>query len=258
MTSIKLYSDSIDDAAVIAIAQHCPKLEKLLLRSSNITWSSLIALSERSLPLDELDIDSIPNIPTADIARRCSHALSCIRHIYTNHLSQNDQDVNILIPYMTGLTSVYLNSFCDSYIPLLTQHCHNLTKITVLYNYNYPVTDMLSLCRANPLLEVFIYYQNDITDTILIELIQACPRLHTLYLTSETYITDIGILALSEHCHQLQVLSINKCHKVTETAVIQLLRRCRKLIRLDVSSSSLSEETWTQLDKNTQKRVSRY
>ena len=51
--------------------------------------------------------------------------------------------------------------------------------------------------------------------------------------------------------------SIRECIQVTETAVLQLLQRCRKLTRLEVSSSSLSEETWTQLDKNTQKRVSR-
>ena len=258
LTSIKLYSTSVDDAAVIAIAQHCPKLETLLLRSSNITWTSLLALSERGLPLEELDIAFIPNIPTADIAGRCSHALSCIRYLSTYELYENGQDANILISYMTGLIRMYLNYKCDSYIPLLTQHCHKLNKID-LRDIDYTVTDILSLCRANPLLQdLRINARIFLTDTELIELIHACPQLHTLYLPNEIDITDIGILALSEHCHQLQVLSINKCHKVTETAVIQLLRRCRKLIRLDVSSSSLSEETWTQLDKNTQKRVSRW
>ena len=43
LTSIKLKSNTVDDAAVISIAQHCPKLETLLLRSSNITWTSLLA-----------------------------------------------------------------------------------------------------------------------------------------------------------------------------------------------------------------------
>ena len=112
LTSIKLDSNNIDDSAVIAIAKHCTKLETLLLRSSNITWTSLLALSERGLPLEELDIDYIPNIPTADIARRCSHALSCIRYLNTNNLHQNGQDASTLIPYMTGLTSVNLNFYC--------------------------------------------------------------------------------------------------------------------------------------------------
>ena len=96
------------------------------------------------------------------------------------------------------------------------------------------------------------------TDTTLVELVHACPHLHTLDLSYENDITDIGILALSDHCPQLQLLAINKCHKVTEAAVLQLLQRCRKLTRLYVSKSTVSEETWTQQDKNIQKRVCRW
>ena len=246
LTSIKLYSNSIDDAAVLTITQHCTKLKRLqLLNSCRFTYKCFLILSERGLPLEELAVDFIPNIPTADIARRCGHALSCILHLNTVLLPQNGQDANILLPHMTGLTSVDLE-FCDkyhNYVPLLIQHCHKLTKIEVTYT-DYSVTDILSLCCINPLLKVLcVYVQIDIPDTALIELIHACPHLHTLDLTCETDVTDIGILALSAHCHQLQVLDISRCHKVTETTVLQLLQRCRKLTTLEVSSSSLSEET---------------
>ena len=180
LTSIKLSSDTVDDAAVIAIAQHCPKLETLTLRSSNITWTSLLALSERYLSLKDLYTPHIPNIPTIDIARRCSHALSCIRHVNTNNLYQNGQDASLLIPYMTGLTSVPLNYYCDSYIPLLTQHCRKLTTIIVADD-NWPVSDILSFCHTYPLLQVFNCYRHTgVTDTVLIELLHACPHIHTM------------------------------------------------------------------------------
>ena len=257
LTSIALSSDFIDDSDVVAIAQHCPKLETLLLRSNYITCISLLALSERGLPLKELQILYIPIIPTTDIARRCSHALSCIRHLNSVSLHRNNQDATILIPYMTGLSSVDLNNYAHSCISLLTQHCCILTKITWLLVVDCSITSILSLCRANPLLQELSYYACDLTDTLLIELIHTCPHLNTLDLSYETDITDTGILALSEHCPQLQELTINKCHKVTEAAVLQLLQRCHKLTRLVISSSSLSKETWTQLDKNTQKRVRR-
>ena len=120
LTSIKLDSDNIDDSAVVVIAQQYLMLETLLLKSNNITWTALLALSERGLPLKVLQIPYIPNIPTVDIARRCSHALSCIRYLSTNYLYGNSQDASILIPYMTGLTSLGLFHYCDSYIPLLT------------------------------------------------------------------------------------------------------------------------------------------
>ena len=159
---------------------------------------------------------------------------------------------------MTGLTSVHLDYYSHSYIPLLTQYCRKLTKIVAIY-YQCHVTDILSLCCANPLLqELSCCFRCGFTDTVLIELIYACPHLHALYLPYETAITDLGILALSEHCHQLQWFNVKNCKQVTEAAVLQLLQSCRKLTRLEVSSSSLSELTWTQLDRNTQRRGSRY
>ena len=258
LTSIKLDSYT-DHAAVIVIAQHCPKLETLKLWSSNITWSSLLALSERGLPLEELDIQYVPNIPTADIARRCSHALSCVRHLDTCDLHLNDLYPNILIPYMTGLTSVDFSEGGCKYIPSLTQHCHKLTKIVVYNHSSYSVSDILSVCRANPVLqELYCYYNVRFTDTALIQLIHACPHIHTLCLSDEPDITDTAMLALSNHNTTKKWLCITGSMKVTEAAVLQLLQCCLKLTRLDVSSSSLSEETWAQLDKNIQKRVRRW
>ena len=258
MTSVVLNSYNIDDAAVIAIVQHCPKLKTLILRSGNIAWTSLLTLSERGLPLKELDFYCIPNIPTVDIARRCSHALSCIRHLSTNYLNDNSQDDIMLIPYMTGLTSVEFNNDYKIIIPILTQYSHKLTQIRV-NNKDFSISSIVKLCHANPVLQVLnIGFEFDVTDTALIELLHACPHLHSLRLSYETDITDIGILALSEHCTQLQWLDVRKNKHLTEAAVLQLLQRCHKLTTLEVSSSSLSEETWTQLDKNTQKRVSRW
>ena len=253
LTSIKLSSDTIDDAAVIVIAQHCPKLQLLIVLSNRLTVNSFVALSERGLPLEKLSIGLIPNIPTADIARRCSHALSCIRHLNTDDLYQIGQIASIIIPYMTGLASVNLQNYCRSYIPLLTQHSHKLTRI-VVSKHSCTVADILSLCHANPLVQLLYHDSGGFTDATLIELIHACPHIHTLRLSNGTNITDIGILALSEHCTQLQCLNIGNCTQVTEAAVLQLLQRYRKLT-MRVSCSSLSEETWTQLDKNIQKRV---
>ena len=242
----------------MVVAQHCSKLAQLYIPPySQITYNSFIALSVHSLRLKQLNITFIPNFPNSDIARRCSHALSCIRELNTCYLQNSDQDASMFIPYMTGLTKVYLNNHCCSYIPLLTQYCHKLTKIRV-YDTVTNIIDILSLCRVNPLLQELLFNNSiGITDATLVELIHVCPHLRTLHLSHETDITDIGILALSEHCPQLQWLSIHICQQITEAAVLQLLQRCRKLTILDVTSSSLSKETWTQLDRNTQKRVRR-
>ena len=261
LQSFQLNTFTVDDAIVMVVAQHCPKLEKLeLFDYPTITYKSLIALSERGLPIKELNISNIPNIPTADIARRCSHALSCIRHLNTDNFHRNGQDASILLPYMTELTSVRLDYNCHSYTPLLIQQCHKLTSITLDLSC-CGIYDVLPLCHINHIQQFRVYNSKKVTvvtDTALIELIHACPHLHALYLPYENTITDIGILALSEHCPQLQWLDVRRCTQVTDAAVLQLLQRCRKLTRLQVSSSSLSEETWAQLDKNIQKRMLRW
>ena len=188
LTSVKLYSNTVDDAAVIAIAQHCSNLETLQLMSKTVTWISLLTLSEQSLPLKELDIDYIPNIPTADIARRCGHALS---RIHDANIFRN-RNAEYYIPYLTGLTVLKLDSTVNpGLIPLLAQHCHSLHKL-------------------------YIYHNVYCTDTVLIELIHGCPHLHTLYIPFKNAITDTGIITLSEHCPQLQRLTVNRCHNVTE------------------------------------------
>ena len=257
LTTIKLRSCRIDDAVVVALAQHCPKLEKLDVSiCSRLTYKALFALCEHKLPLEELKLPSFPIIHSTQIAERCTHALSCIRHLRTFDFDVYRQDASMVIPYLTGLTSVCLEDSSNCYIHMLIQYCSNLAKIEIC-GEDVRIEDILSLCCANPLLQEFYYSGCDFTDIALIKLIHACPHLHTLRLPNETNITDTGILALSEHCPQLQRLDIDICYKVTEAAVLQLLQRCRKLTRLEVSSSIMSEETWTLLDKNTQKRVSR-
>ena len=138
LTSIRLDSSTVDDAVVMAVAQHCPKLETLILSSNcTITDNSLLALSERGLPLEKLDINPIPNIPTADIARRCSHALSCIRDLRTNNM--HNIDAHLYLPYMTGLTTLSIYEYFHSFIPLLTQHCHKLTCLSTPTYTLYPI-----------------------------------------------------------------------------------------------------------------------
>ena len=249
LTCIKLNSYNINDDIVIYIAQNSPHLERLQFSSENITEVSIFSLSKMCLFLKELDIRFIPKFSTPGFAYYCSHALSCIRHLSTDQIDRNKQDATILIPYMTGITSLDLGYSFYSNVQLLTQYCHKLTRIYV-YGDNYHVTDILSLFCANPLLEeIACYYPCKITDTALIELIHACPHLHSIFLPYVTTISDISILALSEHCTQLQQLVCEECKDITETAVVELVQRCRKLTDFRVHSNSLSEETRKELKK---------
>ena len=217
---ITIFSENIDDTAVIAIAQHCSKLETLLITPNHLTYLSLSSLSDKGLPLKHLYFTNsvIPNIPDPDIAMRCAHALSCIQYLYTGIINVNT--IHFCIPYMTGLDSIHFHLNCVCYMPLFTKYCNKISEISMDSDV-CTVTDILSLCRANPSLKQLHYNPKEkITDIIFINLIYTCPNLHTLSLSDQSnFITDISILALSEFCPQLQELVINKCNKVTEAAV---------------------------------------
>ena len=205
LTTIQLSSITLDDAIVMIVAQHCPKLEKLILheilQTSTLTYQSLLTLSEYKLPLQELSVTHVPIIPTADIARSCSHALSRIRNFNPDNFANNQQSRHNLIPYMTRLTSIHLDYRCHSYIPVLL-HCHKLTELN-FSGTSFTDTVILSLIRANPLLQrIGFYHALTITDTVLIEVVQTCKHLHTLTIP---YTHQISELTLSTHCHHISI-----------------------------------------------------
>ena len=72
LEELSLNCHQLTDQSVIALAQHCSRLKKLNLHISyELTATSLIALSERGLPLEDLAIPSI-QISSAEIAAQCT------------------------------------------------------------------------------------------------------------------------------------------------------------------------------------------
>ena len=208
VTSLTFHDTTMDDTTVLAIAQHCLKLKRLDFYSSDLKVASLLTLSEHKLPLVWLHLSTIPSIANADIARRCSHALSCIDSLSTGVNFKETQNSSFCIPYMSNVKQLYLTDLKFLYMDLIIEHFCNLRSISVLMGTCSKVK-ILSLCRGNPSLQELEYYtfshtvvhNHDLfTDHDLIELIHACPHLRKLCLRYETDITDIGILALSEHC----------------------------------------------------------
>ena len=247
LVCIKL-NDQVDDAVVVAIADNCPHLQHLALNfAQGLTYTSLLRLSEHSLPINILDMQRIPRTPTSEIAKRCAHALSCIRYLDTNYnlsyTPAGEEKHEFLLSQLTNLTSLSLSSVQDChYAPTLAQHCRGLQSVHIDKDSTVSVEDLAALFRVNVRLNsISMSGHYRLGDTGLCSLAPACPHLHTLSLSYETDITDTGILALSEHCPQLRRLEIQKCKQVTEAAVLQLLQRCLQLKSLTVSVLSLSD-----------------
>ena len=103
----------------------------------------------------------------------------------------------------------------------------------------------------------------ELNDDALMAVIQACPRLNELDLSSceeisdrtvvalaETYgpmlrclnlskcaqVTDVGISALARHCHRLRKLWLYNCVRVSDLSITRVIANCRELELLDLAS----------------------
>ena len=184
LEELSLHCEQLTDQSVIALAQHCSRLKKLNLHISyELTVTSLIALSKRGLPLEELDIPWIP-IPSAEIAAQCAHALSRICNLKTYSSSRSSH-----IQFMTGLRRLYLDSSEDH---LLVPHLLLLLQ---------------GQCCAG-LENLIIGSGSSITPQQLCELVAGFPQLHTITIYKPTCISDLVLVELAHSCPHLQKVTL--------------------------------------------------
>ena len=235
---------------MIALAQHCSRLKKLNFSNCQITATSLIALSERGLPLEEFSIPSIP-IPSAEIAAQCAHALSRIRELSTYDIVAN---WNVIIQYMTGLRGLHLNNSKDHLlVPHMVPvhgHCTGLEVLLIGTFSSIAPQQLCELAARCPHLHTLSNVSKcSVSNTVLVELAHSCPHLQKITLYSISEVTEEGVLTLAVHCRQLRVLVLSYI-TVTEETVRQLAQHCRHLTKLQVSVYERQGEAMAQCYKD--------
>ena len=232
LEELSLNCKQFTNQSVITLAQHCSNLCKLKLSGFSIGAASLIALSERGLPLEELDIPRIP-IRSAEIAAQCAHALSQIRKLRTCKLDCRKDRSPCVLQYMTGLRELRLDSAEDH---LLVPH-------------------LLLLCAG--LESLYIHSTSSVTPQQLSEILPECANLHTLDVRKpacistavlpvvalpphlqkvtlhNTELMEEDVLTLAVHCRQLQVLNVNNI-AVAEETMGKIVLYCRRLTELHI------------------------
>ena len=232
LEDLQLSSAHITDRALAALAQHCPNLQRLHVQGVLLTSAALLALSERDLPLDKLQVVPwIPTIPNADLVARSAHALSRIRELDTSVLLSHysTSAALLLCPRLTGARRLCLNSCEDAaLLPLLS--CTSLQMLAV-YDGSSTTAHQLHALLANniTLRSVCIRSSDLVTDAVLGQVAECCPALQELTLRSAqpSSLSDIGLLVLSKACRQLLRLDINgdEC-EFTESALRGLAQYC--------------------------------
>ena len=236
LQTLILYIHAITDTSITAIAQYCPNLQKISINlSTNFTYTSIIALSERGLPLEELDIPWIP-IPSAEIAAQCAHALSRIR---TVEFEPNIND-SFCWPYMIGQRKLSLKNQLnqanrESILTNVVQHCCQLENITICGSSDVIIQLLIALAKKNPYISsLYLYEATALTDISLIELVKLCPHLRFISISKCSLVTETGIIALSEQCMKLAQQIISNSSWLTDTTILALSVNSKKLFQLSL------------------------
>ena len=233
LEELSLYCGQLTDQSVIALAQHCSRLKKLNLLSCIF----IAALSERGLPLEEFEFNSLV-IPSAEIAAQCAHTLSRIRKLHVHNGVY--MMVRYALQYMTGLRELILGSTEDHLLVphllllLQGQCCAGLESLSINKYSNITTEQFIELLMENSKLLVLDINQSIcVTDAVLVELARSCPHLQKFAVYNISELTEQSVLALAVHCRQLREIYIPET-KVSEETVRQLAQHCRHLTKLNL------------------------
>ncbi|CAG8741315.1 2017_t:CDS:1, partial [Acaulospora morrowiae] len=93
----------------------------------------------------------------------------------------------------------------DSFLPI-TQYCHNLESVTLLWCSGFSDLAFVSLARNRN---------------------SGLKRLHFYHVKD---LTDVGLTAIANHCPKLQELHLIHCESLTQASLVKIARDCKNLV----------------------------
>merc|ERR1712086_144750 len=166
-TTLDATNTNIDDAVIIALAEHCPALTDISVDNCKyLTNSAIIALAEHCPTLISVDVSNCKNLTDAAIIALAEHCL-----------------------VLTRISVISCTNLTDAAIIGLAERCPALTNVDVRYCWNLTDAAIIALAEHCPALtEINVRHCRNLTDAAIIGLAERCPAL-----------TYVGV----RPCHQM-------------------------------------------------------
>eukprot|EP00899_Mesostigma_viride_P014019 jgi/Mesvir1/22618/Mv14062-RA.1 len=210
---------AVTDAAVCAIAQHCPNLRHLAVGNCRgVTDASIIVLAEQCPRLQYLDVSGLIRVTNASIKEIATHC-----------------------PLLRGLDLSFCRNVTDEGVVAVATHCKQLEWLHLFCTEHDKaaagvvaagVLEVARLCSRLQHLDARAI--SEIDDGAVSALATSCPRLRHLAISCCYQVTDRCIVTLAEHCARLEHLSVEGCGKVADTGISAVARTCPRLEHLNV------------------------
>ena len=234
LKTLRLCGIPVTDAALLAVAEHCPELRVLSVGGCyHISDTGVIALVQRCAALKSLDLENtrITDDAVSAAAKNCPYleelhlgALEC-----DFKWDVTDNALRTIAKYLPKLQALHLDDrsgVSDAGVIELVRSCTALKTLDVSDTL---ITDaaVLAIAKHCPIIEDLNLYHNSsgngtvLTDESVVALGQNCPRLRNLNLNWSA-VTHVGLEALGIGC-PLEDLSLDHCKHVSDDGVAALV-----------------------------------
>eukprot|EP00672_Neobodo_designis_P011865 CAMPEP_0174881574 /NCGR_PEP_ID=MMETSP1114-20130205/84330_1 /TAXON_ID=312471 /ORGANISM="Neobodo designis, Strain CCAP 1951/1" /LENGTH=755 /DNA_ID=CAMNT_0016116971 /DNA_START=50 /DNA_END=2317 /DNA_ORIENTATION=+ len=257
------------DAQLAGIAKRCPRLQRMDLRSCELSNVGLTAIADNCHRLLELDLGHIGGKPTSAgleaIAERCPtlqrlEVRSCeaatdasiaaigrhcpsLRELDVSENSGRVTDEGVLcvarncprlrVLHVEGSFWDGKQTVTDAAIIEVARFCRKLEELSVRFTHGN-VTDV-------SIRQVAMDAPGEAaTDASIAAIACRCPALRELDVSENPgRVTDEGVLSVARNCPELRILRVEgtiggSTHTVTDAGITEVARCCRKLEELSV------------------------
>jgi|GEM_PF-6525763 len=249
------------------------KLESLVIRQRNYFYPSNKELTDKHVKaftskhpyLTRVNFSNCPKITDVGIGYIAKKHLKSFTPPPANYTTQRLQR---LFKNSPNLNCVNLRNSCmdDENLKNLGKSLERLTNLNLSGCKLITDQGIFDLVEQRPQLKAINLSKTNITHQALIHIANHCPNLNHISLPREA-VTDAGLQALGIKCKhleticipgsaisnkgllhlnnfkQLQILNMAFCRKTTDSGIRKLFETRRKFVRLDISGSSITDET---------------
>jgi F-box/leucine-rich repeat protein 2/20 len=239
LKTLRLSGIPVTDAALLAVAEHCPELRVLSVGDcDHISDAGVIALVQRCAALKSLDLENtrVTDDVVSAVAKNCPYLeeldLCAQDGDFEIRRDVTDNALRTIAKYLPKLQALRLEDrerISDAGVIELVRSCTALKTLNVCDTL---VTDaaVVAIAKHCPIIEDLNLQMTNydssrngtvLTDESVVALGQNCPRLRNLNLKWSA-VTHVGLEALGIGC-SLEDLSLDHCKHVSDDGVAALV-----------------------------------
>eukprot|EP00899_Mesostigma_viride_P020307 jgi/Mesvir1/28278/Mv04802-RA.1 len=222
----------ISDAALVAVATHCPRLTSLSVPGSLVTDAGLQALGIHCRHLRHLSLEMCMSVTDAGLSSVARHCPSLDHVNVWDCRGVTDTSVIVLALHCPGLQHLSLGgtgrAITDASIGIVGASCPHLRQLDLWGCEAVSDASVRVLASRCHHLEGLVLGHTMVTDASIRTVARKCPRLRLLDVSScGSRVTDVGIKALAEGCPDLEHLNVSLCCFVTDAGLTTVADRGR-------------------------------